>query len=197
MAPIDFFFDFASPYAWFALAPLRQLAAAQGRTVRLRPILLWAVLQQRGMAAPMDNPAKKAYMLHDMERSARYFGLPFRLPDAFPTSSHLPARLFLQIDDDGTANRFADAVLAAYFTRNLDLRNAEAIVGLAAQVGLDAEWSRQALTAERGKSLLQQSNAAAYEAGVWGSPFILVDGEAYFGADRLPQIRFQLTGARP
>jgi 2-hydroxychromene-2-carboxylate isomerase len=194
-APIELFFDFASPYAWFALSPLRRLAAAHGRIVNLRPMLLWAVLQQRQMPAPMDNAAKKAYLLHDMDRSARYHGLEFRLPDPFPTSSHLPARLLLQIDDPQRADDFADAILEAYFKRNLDLREPRAIVEVACGVGLDPAWSEQALSSEHGKSLLKQSNAAALDAGVWGSPFILVDGEAYFGSDRIPQIALQLASS--
>jgi 2-hydroxychromene-2-carboxylate isomerase len=196
MAAIDFYFDFASPYAWFAFRPLRALTRKHGRELKLRPMLLWAVLQQRGMPPPLEHAAKKDYLLHDMARSARYYGLPFRMPDAFPTSSHLPARLFLQLDEnDATqAAAFAEAVFRAYFEDNIDLRNAETLIALAVALGIDAGWARTALVAEHGKQLLQAANANAVAAGVWGSPYIIVDGEAYFGADRLPQIEAQLQG---
>lgn len=194
---IEFYFDFASPYAWFALQPLRELAQRHGRTVRLRPMLLWAVLKARGMPPPLEHPVKNAYLLHDMQRSARYYGAAFRMPDAFPLSSHLPARLLLQLEDvaDARSEPFADAVLRAYFTRNADLSKPATIVDIASGLGLDAAWASGALTAERGKTLLQLANESALAAGVWGSPYILVDDEAYFGADRLPQIERQLSSS--
>lgn len=196
MKSIDFFFDFASPYAWFALSGLQDLAKRHERVIRLRPMLLWAVLKERGMPPPLEHEAKKAYLLHDMQRSARFYGLPFRMPDAFPTSSHLPARLQLQLQaaQHPQAAAFADAVLTAYFTRNIDLRDASEICRIAAALGIEPQWAEEALASEHGRERLKQANAEALAAGVWGSPFIIVDDEPYFGADRLPQIARQLAG---
>lgn len=196
-ADIDFWFDFASPYAWFMSEPLEQLAQQHGRRVRWRPVLLWTVLKQHGMPAPLENDVKRRYMIHDIERSARYFGhADFRMPEPFPMSSHLPARAYLQLaaDGDTRALPFARAVFRAYFTHNADLRDPEALLAIGAEAGLDAAWLREALNGERGKTLLREAGEAAAAAGVWGSPYVIVDGEAYFGADRLPQIQSQLQG---
>jgi 2-hydroxychromene-2-carboxylate isomerase len=195
--PIDFYFDFASPYAWFAWKEFRRIAQAHSRSVRYRPMLLWAVLQARGMPPPLEHEAKKSYLLHDMQRSARYMNVPFRMPDAFPTSSHLPARLLLQLQQNGDARAvpLAQAVLGGYFESNIDLRDAQTLVRVGTSLGLDPAWVSEALAAETGKRLLQDANAEAVAAGVWGSPYIIVDGEAFFGADRLPQLDWFLAEA--
>lgn len=197
MSGIDFYFDFASPYAWFAWKEFGRIARAHGRPVRYRPILLWAVLQARAMPPPLEHEAKKSYLLHDMQRSARFLGVPFRMPDAFPTSSHLPARLLLQLQQDGDARAvpFAEAVLGAYFEHNIDLRDTQALQRIGADLGIDPAWISAALSADAGKRLLQQANAEAVAAGVWGSPYMVAGGEAFFGADRLPQLDWFLAGA--
>lgn len=187
--PIDFYFDFASPYAYFMAEPLASLAARHGRRLLWQPIMLWAVLQEIGLPPPLDNGVKRAYVHADMARSARFFGKSFRLPSRFPVSSHLPARLFHEAaeQDPAAALRFAHGVFAAYFAADADIGQPAVIEALAREAGL-------APAGERGKALLLDANARAVAAGVWGSPFVVVDGESFFGADRLPQIEAVLRG---
>lgn len=198
MKPIDFYFDFASPYAWFAWEEIQDIAAQNGRAVRHRPILLWAVLQAHGMPAPLEHKTKKDYVLHDMDRSARFLSVPFRMPDHFPTSSHLPARIMLKLQQEGDTRAllFAEATLHAYFVNNIDLRDINALAKVAEGVGIDASWMDSAVKGDDGKQLLQASNAAATEAGVWGSPYIVADDESFFGVDRLPQLKWHLARAK-
>ena len=79
--PIRFYLDFASPYAWFALDGIERLAREHGREIEWRPVLIWAVLKAHGIAAPMNVPAKRDYLVADMVRSAAFHGVPYRAPD--------------------------------------------------------------------------------------------------------------------
>src|SRR3546814_6947662 len=79
--PIDFYFDFSSPYGYLASEQIEALAARHGRTVACRPILLGVVFQQTGGQPLLDIPLKGGYARNDLARSARLLGLPSQLPD--------------------------------------------------------------------------------------------------------------------
>jgi 2-hydroxychromene-2-carboxylate isomerase len=79
--PIEFFFDFVSPYGWFAAERIGALARAHARAVAWRPLLLKVtVLQAMGLSPLLETPLKGAYIARDVARSARYYGLPWRPP---------------------------------------------------------------------------------------------------------------------
>jgi len=190
--PIRFYFDFASPYAYFASTRIEALAQEFGRAVDWRPVLLWAVFRAHGIAPPMDVSVRRDYLLHDMARSADYFGIPYRTPAKLAISSHLAARLYYataQAEPD-TAVAFAKRVFAAFFVEQQDISQSDTLLALAASAGIDAEAATEGMTA--GRPLLEQAVADAITDKVVGSPTFIVDGESFFGADRLPQLRWFL-----
>jgi 2-hydroxychromene-2-carboxylate isomerase len=85
--PIDFYFDFSSPYGYFASARIEELAAKHGRNVNWRPILLGAVFKITGQQPLPSIPLKGSYANHDLARSARLFGLPYKFPTKFTGSA--------------------------------------------------------------------------------------------------------------
>lgn len=197
-APITFYFDFASPYAYFAMDGVGTIAAEFGRTVEWRPILMWAVLKAHGIAPPMDAPAKRAYFLNDMKRSAAFHGLPYREPVKLPLSSHLAARLYHAVgkEDQAQAEALARRVFSAFFTEQRDISDESVLIGLAAEAGIGADAAQAGMKGPDGRALLERAVEEAIAAGVVGSPYFLVDGEGFFGADRLPQLRWFLSGGR-
>jgi 2-hydroxychromene-2-carboxylate isomerase len=194
-APIEMWFDFASPYAFFALDASDQLAARHGRTVRWRPILLWAALKAQGVPPPMDPPARRAYFLADMARSAFFFGLHYRAPTRFPISSHRAARLYYALAerDPVLARAVGRALIGSYFQDDQDISAPGPITAVAARFGVPEAASAAAMESEAARCALAEANEAAVAAGVCGSPWFFVDGEAFFGADRLPQIEWRLN----
>jgi 2-hydroxychromene-2-carboxylate isomerase len=140
--PIEFNFDFASPYSYFMAERLDAIARACGRDVIWRPLILWTVLKMHGLPAPLEHPVKKSYVLRDMERSACFHDLPFRLPTRFPASSHLPARAFywLLTTRPDAAKPFAQRVFQAYFVDDIDINSADDIARcLAGVAGISEE----------------------------------------------------------
>ncbi len=85
-APIEFFFDFSSPYGYIASRRIDDLGARHGRAVIWRPILLGAVFKLTGMTPLTEIPMKGDYAKHDFARTARLHGLPFAMPEPFPFS---------------------------------------------------------------------------------------------------------------
>ncbi len=90
--PIEFYFDFSSPYGYFAATKIEALAAKYQRSTIWRPMLLGAVFKITGQQPLVTIPLKGSYAQHDLIRSARWFGVPFKLPSKFPVSSTAPGR---------------------------------------------------------------------------------------------------------
>ena len=110
-APIEFYFDFSSPYGYLASEKIEALAARHGRTVNWHPILLGAVFKQTGAVPLLQIPLKGDYSRRDMHRSAAFHGVrEFRVPSKFPIPSQAAARIVLQARRD-TAARRARALL--------------------------------------------------------------------------------------
>jgi 2-hydroxychromene-2-carboxylate isomerase len=193
--PIRFYFDFASPYAYFASTRIAEIGAEFGRAIEWRPVLLWAVFKAHGISPPMDVAVRHDYLMHDMARSADFLGLPYRAPARLAVSTHLAARLYyatLQAEPE-KAVAFANRVFAAFFVAQRDIAQAETLLALAADAGIDAETAAEGMTA--GRPLLEQAVGDAIADKVVGSPFFLVDREGFFGVDRLPQLRWLLAKA--
>src|SRR3546814_15725596 len=89
---VDFYFEFSSPYGYFASTQIEALAAEFQRQVRWHPILLGPMFQATGSAPLVDVPVKGQYSLHDMKRTAKLFNIPFKQPDPFPNGTVSAAR---------------------------------------------------------------------------------------------------------
>lgn len=188
--PIDFYFDFSSPYGYFAAAKIDDLAAAYNRTTVWRPVLLGAMFKVTGQQPLTTIPMKGSYALHDLTRSARWFGVPFRMPGKFPVSTTAPCRAYywLHDRDPGAAKILARALYSAYFAEDRDISNPEVTANVAAKLGHDKDAVMQAINDAAVKERLKTEVDAAIERGVFGSPYIVIDGEPFWGSDRLNQI---------
>ena len=196
-APIDFYFDFSSPYGYIASTQIDAIARRNGRTVGGRPILLGVVFKTTGMAPLPSVPMKGEYSLRDFARSARLYGVPYAMPKQFPFNAVQPSRVFywLQGRDADLARRFAEAAFHAAFPGQQDIAAAEACAAIAANLGVKREETLAAVNDPAVKEKLRVEVDAAIKRGVFGSPFILVDGEPFWGADRLDQVeRWMKTG---
>ncbi|MCV2218670.1 2-hydroxychromene-2-carboxylate isomerase [Thauera sp. Sel9] len=195
--PIDFYFDFSSPYGYFMAEQIDALAAAHGRSVRWRPFLLGAVYKVTGDVPLPSKPLKGDYSKHDFERSARFLGLSCRIPDVFPIGTQIAARAFYWLEDRdaAAARRFALAALRAYFVDGRDISQQDAVLDIAAAHGADRAALVEALAGDAIRNRLKDECAQAIARGVFGSPFVIVDGEPFWGVDRVPQIvRWLETG---
>jgi len=195
--PIQFFFDFSSPYGYLAAQKIDALAAKHGRTVDWRPLLLGVVFKQTGGAPLTEVPVKGPYSKRDFARSARFHGIEFAMPPVFPIPSQAPARIVLwakQRDPDDAA-RVAKALYRAFFVEGVDISNPDVAADVAGRAGFDRAAARAAIDDPAIKDALKREVDAAIAAGVFGSPFVLVDGEPFWGLDRFDQLdRWLATG---
>jgi 2-hydroxychromene-2-carboxylate isomerase len=197
-AAIDFYFDFSSPYGYLASEKIEGLAARHGRGVDWHPIMLGVIFKQTGAAPLTMIPLKGDYSRRDMARSARFHGVAaFRMPSTFPIPSQAPARIVLwqKQRDAALAVKVIHALYRAFFVDDIDISAPDHAVEVAAKCGIGAAAARAAIDDPAVKDGLKRANEDAIARGVFGSPFILVDGEPFWGLDRLDQAeRWLATG---
>jgi 2-hydroxychromene-2-carboxylate isomerase len=179
---VDFYFDFSSPYGYLASQKIEALAAKHGRSVAWRPMLLGAAFKVSGAGPLPSIPLKGDYSKRDFLRSARFHDVPFRLPDPFPVSTVSACRAFYATPAEKQIS-LAKALFRAYFVDNVNLGEAENVLNVAASLGLKPDINAQEI-----KDKTRAEVDAALAKGVFGSPYIVVDGEPFWGVDRFDQL---------
>ena len=182
-APIDFYFDFSSPYGYLAANKIEALAAKHGRGVNWRPMLLGVAFKATGSGPLPSIPLKGDYAKRDFLRSARFHDVPFRVPDPFPVSTVAACRAFYSLDDEQQRVKLAKALYHAYFVDNVNIGEPASVLKVANSIGLRPDIENQAV-----KDKTRAEVEAALAKGVFGSPYIVVDGEPFWGMDRFDQL---------
>ena len=188
--PIEFWFDFSSPYSYLASERIDELAAKYGRKVKWRPVMLGAAFKVSGLPLLLTVPLKGEYSKRDIERSARFMDLPFAFPSRFPAATLAAARgyYWLHGQDCGKAREFAHAVFRAYWVHDRDIGELPVVLEIVDRLGIDRDAFTTAIATPEIKDRLRQETDAAISGGMFGVPYFMVDGEPFWGADRLPQI---------
>jgi 2-hydroxychromene-2-carboxylate isomerase len=194
--PIAFYFDFSSPYAYLASEQIEALAQRCGRSVDFRPILLGAAFKASGQKPLTEVPLKGDYARHDFARSARYAGVAFRMPEPFPIGTVQAARCCLVLKEQAPAllPTFVHAGFRAYFVEGRNLSDPKVVSEVLTSIGLNADAITTAAADPAIKDALKTQVDEAVARGVFGAPFFLVDGEPFWGNDRLPQLERWLSG---
>jgi 2-hydroxychromene-2-carboxylate isomerase len=187
---IEFWFDFASGYAYFAALDIDALAGRYGRTLTWRPFTLGAAFKATGAQGLSRTPLKGDYARHDWQRLARLKGVPFHPPEKHPMVGLPAIRAFYCIErrDARAAAVLAKNIIISYFTDALDIDDPNAIAHLALTLGLDPDVVLAGIGDPEIKAVARQHAERAVARGVFGSPWIFVDGEPFWGSDRLPMV---------
>lgn len=189
--PIDFYFDFASPYAYLAAARIDALADRHDAPVRWRPILLGAVFKQTGGQPNLNKPLQGDYLRHDVPRCARRWGVPLHQPLAAPFAALAAARAFYWLDAAGGEHSpaaLARALFHAHWAEGRDMALPENVLDVAASLGLARDEVEAGIAEPSVKERLRAETEAAIGRGVFGVPFFLVGGEPFWGADRMDEM---------
>ncbi len=189
-APVDFYFDFSSPYGYIASQVADEMERRIGRPLKWRPTLLGPVFKITGQAPLVEIPMKGEYSRKDFARSARLHKVTYRQPGKFPIFTVAALRAFYWMDelDPTKARALAKALYRAYFTEGKDIGASATVVEVAKSAGIDEAAVAAALEDPAVKERAKREVDAAIAAGVFGSPFFVVDGEAFWGVDRMPML---------
>lgn len=200
MAPVQFWFDFASTYSYVAALRIEALAGSGGVPFEWRPFLLGPIFQRQGWSDSPFNlyPARGRYMWRDIERQCRRHGLPFRRPTVFPRNSVLAARVACAGSGRSWLPGFIRGVFRANFAEDRDISDAAVVGGILRSLGEDGDGVIALATSPGHKDRLRRETETAWEQGIFGAPTCVVDGELFWGNDRLEEaLDWHITKGEP
>ncbi|MGX1307611.1 2-hydroxychromene-2-carboxylate isomerase [Amorphus suaedae] len=187
--PIEFYFDFISPFGYFASLRIDDLAARHGRTADWSSMLVGvSILKVMGLKPIPQTPLKGEYARRDAERYCRRHGIALGRSLGQPPANPLPAgRTFhwLKTHDPDRAKPIARALLDAYWVKDVDIGALETVLDIASDCGADRALLADAHAGREAADLLRVAVDASLAKGVFGSPFVIVDGEPFFGVEKL------------
>ena len=186
--PVDFYFEFSSPYGYIAAELADDFERRIGRQLKRRPMLQGPAFKVTGGSPLTEIPVKGDYSKRDFPRSARFHDVPYKHPGKFPIGTVAALRAFYWLDDRDPikARALARALYRAYFVAGTDISAPAAVLDVAASLGADRASLASALEDPAVKERAKREVEAAIAAGVFGSPFFIVDGEPFWGCDRMP-----------
>jgi 2-hydroxychromene-2-carboxylate isomerase len=193
MPTVDVYFDYSSPYAYLGTSQIERVAADAGACVRWRPFLLGALFRAIGTPlvpiAAMPE-AKRRYQDVELQRWSEHWGVPFRFTRHFPLRTVDALRLTL-LAPDTQRSALVHRLMRAAWVDDEDLARPDVLARCALDVGLDAGLVER--TGEM-KDALREATEQALAAGCPGAPCFVVEGELYWGQDRLHFVRAALEG---
>jgi 2-hydroxychromene-2-carboxylate isomerase len=185
---IECYFDFGSPATYLAWTQLPALAARHNAKLVWRPMLLGALFKATGNQSPAMNPAKGRYMLIDFQRYAQHYGVPMKFNPFFPINTMTLMRGAVVLQDDPRFDDYLQTVFKAIWVDERNMGQPEVVADVLAKAGFDANALLTKCSDETVKEMLKTNTEEAAARGAFGAPTVYVDGEMFFGQDRLPMI---------
>jgi len=195
MSSVEFFFDYGSPYSYLADSRLDALAQRTGADVIYRPMLLGGVFKATGNQSPFVEPveAKRQYFSLELRRCVRLLGVAFENNPHFPINTLSLMRAAYAARALEVFAAFHAAIYPAFWARGLDLGKSEIIEGVLSEAGLDGKKILDLSVSDDIKAGLRVTTEEAVERGVFGAPTFFVDGEMFFGNDRMDLVENALA----
>ena len=189
----EYFFAPQSPWAYLGHARLTALAEQHGARIEVKPCDLGKVFSQSGgLPLAKRAPQRQAYRLQEMARWSEHLQMPLNLqPAFFPVSGDMAAKLIIATQlahGNAAALQLSGSIMRALWAEQKNIADADTLAALANDCeGVELDGKMLLKTAETGavQTQYEQYTGEALAANVFGSPWYIVDGEGYWGQDRL------------
>jgi 2-hydroxychromene-2-carboxylate isomerase len=197
MPILQYYMTPASPWTYFGHSRFTDLAARHGATIQLRPVDYGKVFPQSGgLPLPKRAPQRQAYRLVELQRWSRHLDIPLNVhPKHFPVPPNDAAQRIIAADlaeGTGPAMALAFAVMRAVWVEDRDIADPDTLAAIVAACGLDA--ARLAARADEARDAYDRYTDEAIEKQVFGAPWYVLDGEPFWGQDRLEFLARALEG---
>jgi 2-hydroxychromene-2-carboxylate isomerase/catechol 2,3-dioxygenase-like lactoylglutathione lyase family enzyme len=197
MKSLTFYLDFISPYAYLGWTQIHALAARHDCEVVPEPILFAALLDANGQKGPAEIPSKRVYTFKDVTRSAHRLGVPIAAPASHPFNPLLALRVASADLPADRRRALVDTLFAATWQKSVNVSDPTHVSRLLEGAGFDGarlvEWAGSAEAKER----VKKTTARALEAGAFGVPTMVVEGELFWGLDSFANLERWLEGKDP
>ncbi|MGQ3029989.1 MAG: 2-hydroxychromene-2-carboxylate isomerase [Ferrovibrionaceae bacterium] len=200
MSRLEFFYDCSSPWTYLAFEQVQPIAERYGLAITWRPILVGGIFNtiNPSVYESRENPvpAKAAYMRKDLQDWAAFAGLTIHFPQpVFPVNSVKAMRGAIVMAELGLQVRYARAVFEAYWRDRLDIAQGSVLADIALRLGQDPADFLAAIDTQPIRQALRANTDEVIARGGFGSPTMFLDGDMFFGNDRLVLIEARLKAA--
>ena len=199
MKKLEFFFDYSSPWTYLASTRIEDIARRHNADLIWRPILVGGVFNAVNQAVyeSRANPSKpKArYYGKDMQDWARYYGITLRMPTVGVAVVKVvnTMRGAYVAQEHGKIAQYTRRAFESYWVEDRDIGQESVVADIAREVGLDPNEMLEKIKRPEYKEKLRTTTQELIDRSGFGSPTIFVDGNLFFGNDRLPLVEFELS----
>jgi 2-hydroxychromene-2-carboxylate isomerase len=196
MTRIDYYFSLNSPWTFMGSERLAKIARAHGATVNVVPVNLGAVFAETGgLPLPKRSPERQAYRMMELKRWRKALDIPLVLePKHFPYDESEGVRLLLAAKKTGSdAHALATELMRALWEFDQDPADPAVQDEAAKRAGLDAATLREVLSLDEAKAEWTALTEKAVADGVFAAPTYIIDGEIFWGQDRLDFVERKLA----
>jgi 2-hydroxychromene-2-carboxylate isomerase/predicted thioesterase len=187
--PVEFFFDFHSPWCFLAIDRFVQIAAKHGCPIVWKPMHLANLIDRIDGRKPLEaSGAFVRWFMQDMQDWARQRNIVIRYHPDFPLRPSRALRCSVYAAQQGKAHEFVRATMHAYWSESRDISDLSTLGEIGASVGLDARELATAGMSSQYKELVEQNTNDAIGRGVFGAPSFLANDRLFWGNDRLEML---------
>lgn len=192
---LEFFFDLGSPTTYLAYTQLPGICAETGSQLVYQPILLGGIFKATGNASPVTIPAKGRYLLQDLARYAKRYGVPLKFNPHFPinTLTLMRAVTGIQLRQPERFIDFIDCLFRAIWVEGRNMGDPAVVAAVLAQHHFDPAQVLELTQDEEIKDALKHKTEEAIARGMFGAPAMFVGQQLFFGQDRLDFVREALS----
>jgi 2-hydroxychromene-2-carboxylate isomerase len=197
--PVDYYFTPQSPWTYLGHERFAGIARASGRAVRMLPTDFGKVFAvSGGLPLGQRAPQRQAYRLVELQRFSDHLKLALNVkPTFFPVSGDAAARLIIAVEQhDGpdAAMQLGSAIFSSVWAHERNIADDAVLAGLLAGCGLDAARLAQSHSAAV-QAQYDANTQQAIDKGIFGAPSYVLDGEIFWGQDRLDFLERKLMSA--
>ena len=183
--PLEFYFDFISPYSFLAHKQIRKIENKEGIKIIYKPVLLGGLHNLHGIKAPAFIPAKAKHMVRDCKLIAEKNNIRFKFNSYYPIRSLNLMRGVLVAEEDNVKKYYIDNIFNTIWQDGLNMNDAIVIQKILQNMTINPKTFSLRTTSSLIKDLLRKKTNDAYEKGVFGAPTFLVNNKIFWGQDRI------------
>jgi 2-hydroxychromene-2-carboxylate isomerase len=183
--PIDFYFDFVSPYTFISFQQIKSIKFKQDFKFKFKPILLGGLHNLHKITAPAFIPAKAKFMIRDCKMVCEKYKISFKFNSYFPIKTIDLMRGVLIAEEDGIENNYIDKIFEAMWVSGLNLNDQQVVDKLLKNLEINPKTFSLRLSNQNLKDELKKRTQEAYVKGVFGAPTFVVNNKVFWGQDRL------------
>ena len=183
--PLEFYFDFISPYSFLAHKQMRKIENNEGIKVIYKPVLLGGLHNLHGIKPPAFIPAKAKHMVRDCKLIAEKNNIRFKFNSYFPIRSLNLMRGVLVAEEDNVKKYYIDNIFNTIWQDGLNMNDAIVIQKILQNLNINPKTFSLRTTSSLIKDLLRKKTNDAYEKGVFGAPTFVVNNKIFWGQDRI------------